>query len=114
MAVTVSGTSITFNDATVQSTAASVPTTAYAIGGYVIGRPLNLLNYAVNATVAGNSLYATSSGQGTADVGYGSAGWISLNVSVLINVGSWRCVSPSANPAGYTNTRQAGLWVRYA
>jgi hypothetical protein len=57
MAITVSGTSITFNDATVQSTAASAPSTAFgAIGTYAVLMNAVNSNLANGATIAGSSL----------------------------------------------------------
>lgn len=109
MAVTVSGTSITFNDATVQSTAASTPTTLYAVGTYIIGRPQNFTNYTVNSTIAGSSLYTMSTSTIVGNYGYGPQ--FEQPCAVLINVGSWRCVSPCF---GVPQQAYAGLWVRYA
>ena len=111
MAIEVSGTSITFNDATVQSTAAAPPTTLYAIGTYITGRPANATNYTVDNTVAGSSLYSTLP---VAYWGGGSwAGGVGANYpnETLVNTGSWRCMSAAGGNGTYS---QAGLWVRYA
>lgn len=94
-------------------TGAITNTDLYAIGSYVIGRPQNLTVYAVNSTLAGSSLYATSAG-----AVWISSAWQTINggftvtgISVLINTGTWRCVAP----AGFNNSNNQGLpglWVR--
>lgn len=72
MAVTVSGTSITFNDATVQSTAATAPTTAQvlnatagasagAVGAYAT-RVLTGGTWSIGSTVSGNLVNSSLSG----------------------------------------------------
>lgn len=109
MGITVSGTAITFNDGTTQSTAATVPTTLYAVGTYVIGRPYNNTVYSVNSTLAGSSLYATPPGS------YWNGGSIidgitgAFPVATLVNVGTWRCVSPTGTSG---SNASVGLWVR--
>lgn len=57
MPVTVSGTSITFNDATVQTTAASAASTAFGgIGSYALLANAANADVATGGTVAGSSL----------------------------------------------------------
>jgi hypothetical protein len=92
-------------------TGAITNTTLYAIGSYINGGPLNLTNYAVNATIAGSSLYSTSAG---ATYTSGSVfNWANgnplTNGSTLVNTGTWRCVSPLGTS---TSLRPNGLWVR--
>lgn len=112
MAVTVSGTSITFNDGTTQTTAAGVPTTTQvlnatagasvgAVGSYAFLRRINnvgdtrgnILN--PGATIAGSLMrYAdTSSLSGTPS-------------------GTWRCMGyASAYYSGYDNVTSYGSTV---
>lgn len=85
----------------------ALPTALYDIGGFIIGRPKNSTNYAVNSTVSGSSLYATS----VAGV-YSSGDFSNQSGETLVNTGSWRCTSPAWGNGG--STGQAGLWVRYA
>lgn len=90
----------------------------YDIGSFIAGRPANITAYAVNSTIAGSSLYATGTAMGWynggpffAQPGSGTQG--DAGSYVLVNTGSWRCVSP----AGTTNGGgfgQSGIWVRYA
>ena len=62
MATAISGTSITFNDATVQTTAASGSTTFDAIGsvGYFLYYSAGTTNLTAGNTIAGSSLYYVS------------------------------------------------------
>jgi hypothetical protein len=91
-------------------TGAITNTTQYAIGSYIMGKPLNLTGYN-NSTIAGSSLYACSSNAYVNNEGGQRFNWSTFGVSVsansLINTGSWRCVS-------ITGELTAGLWVRYA
>ena len=96
------------------ATGAVVTTTAFALGGYVTGRPQNTSNYNVNDTVAGSSL--TTIGPGLI---WNSENWywtgqgtISSGSPANVGVGSWRCVSPCVTGPGYLWA--LGLWVRYA
>lgn len=81
-------------------------TDLYAIGGYVVGRPQNYTNYTVNSTLAGSSLYATT----TRDGRYAVGAWMTGSGQVLVNTGTWRCVSPAWGNA--SNEGWSGLWVR--
>jgi hypothetical protein len=89
-------------------TGAITNTSLYAIGSYISGRPQNLTAYAVDSTIAGSSLYATPPGGG-----YNGANWTFGTTTitpgvVLVNTGTWRCVSPAYAVASSYN----GLWVR--
>lgn len=123
MGIAVGPTIITFNDGTTQSTAAvAIPTAAYAVGTYIIGRPFDLTNYTVGSTVSGGNMYALSPGAYVDDNGYGSPYWSDGAYNrTLVGAGSWRCVSPAGQIYQYYNANQtypsrryAGLWVRYA
>lgn len=109
MAITVSGTSITFNDGTVQSTAAS-SNALYGIGTYIIGRPFNGVYYTVGNTIAGSSLYSMSIALLYLS-GSWSPGAFSSSAN-LTNTGSWRCVSAAWGDGSAEG--RPGLWVRYA
>jgi hypothetical protein len=94
-------------------TGAITNTNLYAIGSYISGRPKNLTAYAVNSTIAGSSLW--SAGVGSVytastinDFTFQAGG--TTATSSLVNVGTWRCVSP-ANSSG-TTAKISGLWVR--
>ncbi len=85
------------------------PTTLYAIGTYVTGRPLNLSNYAIDTTLAGSSIYATS----PFTYRRYDNNWVTLNIggaANLVNTGTWRCVSSAWGDG--SNWGVAGLWVR--
>lgn len=113
MATSLTSTGITFPDATTQTTAATTPTTLYAIGTYIIGRPQNASSYSVNSTISGSSLYSTV----PTTYWYGGGGYWSGVVAGVssgasnVGVGSWRCVSPATGDGTYG---VVGLWVRYA
>lgn len=101
MPITVSGTTITFNDATTQSTAASAPTTAQVlsatagaavgdVGTYATCVKINTGGLAAGATVAGSSLrYAQGAG-------------------FTLSCGSWT----ASNPGGGQpySTTPSGTW----
>ena len=89
------------------ATGAVTNTNAYDIGSFVIGRPANATGYSVGATIAGSSLYSTS----TVTNSYTNA-WNSGAGQSLINTGSWRCVSAAFGTNA--NDGNSGLWVRYA
>ena len=101
-----------FPDGTTQTTAASgVPTTLYAIGTYVTGRPQDNAAYAVNTTIAGSSLYSTSGGAGFSSFWrFGGRDTLN-NGATLVNTGTWRCVSPCGTES-FNGAGVAGLWVR--
>lgn len=87
-------------------TGAITSTSLYAIGSYILGRPFNGTNYTVDTTIAGSSLYTVSA----LGIAYNS-GWQAPNLGqVLINTGTWRCVSPASGNG--TNLGYAGIWVR--
>lgn len=115
MTITVGGTSITFSDGTTQSTAASTPTTLYAIGTNIIGRPQNTTSYAVNSTVAGSSLYACSTTSNWNSGGpwerAGSSGTNLVPTASLVNTGTWRALSPASS--GFSGSQgYPAIWVR--
>ena len=85
-------------------TGAITNTDLYAIGSYVNGRPQNATNYTANSTLAGSSLYSTTTGNNfDPGAGWGNGG------SVLVNTGTWRCMSPAF---GNGSTGYSGIWVR--
>ena len=93
-------------------TGAIVNTNLYAIGSYVIGRPYNTVNYTVNSTLAGSALYAYCSNVAVFNFNEDGVTPMPMQTgTTLVNVGSWRCVSPAAV---FTWTITNGLWVRYA
>lgn len=109
MAVTVSGTSITFNDATVQSTAATAPTTAQvlsataaasvgAVGTYAFCRTADVAGNPGNAnpgtTVSGSSLRYSNVG----------------NVNGPTPAGTWRCMSYSPAQGGTNPDPYGPAW----
>jgi hypothetical protein len=105
-------------------TGAVVNTTQYAIGSYILGRPFNYDTVYNNSTIAGSSLYAACTGT-QVELSEGVTQWANpyqttlTNLVVLINTGSWRCVSIAgitsypSQPNGI-NKGWLGLWVRYA
>lgn len=125
MAVTVSGTSITFNDATVQTTAAGAPTTdqvlsatagatAGAVGTYVMARSTTAVNTAFNATKAGSGLVPVS----VASSFYIPAGGTGRTFpSGAVLSGTWRAMGNYnfyGDEFGYAgaSTTGATLWLR--
>lgn len=88
-------------------TGAITNTSLYAIGSYIVGRPANPTDYAVNSTIAGTSLYATNTNNRWDDT---LPNWIQGG-SVLVNTGTWRCMSP-AYGTGAGQQGYPGLWVR--
>jgi hypothetical protein len=121
MAIKLGATGITFQDNSVQTTAGGPVTTQYAIGSYVLGRPLNNTSYN-NSTIAGTSLYAAGSQSNTRWDSEGQAMTFIVNNgsgNSLVNTGSWRCVSIAPGNGinsglGGDGFGQLGLWVRYA
>ena len=87
-------------------TGAITETTLYAIGSYVIGRPQNYTNYAVDTTIAGSSLYAWI---GSYNSGPHDGGNFSMTPA-FPNTGTWRCVTPCFGNG--SNWASSGLWVR--
>tara|TARA_R110000868_G_scaffold182605_1_gene423617 strand:+ start:18201 stop:18590 length:390 start_codon:yes stop_codon:yes gene_type:complete len=127
MAVTVSGTSITFNDNTVQTTAAtsSEPTTAQvlaatagatagAVGTYVMAVSTTDVNTAFNATKAGSGLRSVS----VAASFYVPAGGTGRGFPTgAVLSGTWRAMGNynyRGDVIGYTgaSTTGATLWLR--
>jgi hypothetical protein len=102
-------------------TGAITDTTQYAIGSYVTGRPQNNTTYN-NSTIAGSSLYAATTGSWYQSAGEGT-GWSQTdntgtslgNPQVLVNTGTWRCVSIAMGGTQAPTSRgYCGLWVRTA
>ena len=94
-------------------TGAITNTDLNAIGSYIIGRPQNATGYQRNSTIAGSSLYSTSSGGYWDSV---DALWrstvntpFSTNGPSLVNTGTWRAMT-AAGQASSLNF--SGLWVR--
>lgn len=106
---TPSSTTFLAGDGSWQAISTSPPTTLYAIGTYVMGRPQNTTGYAVNSTIAGTSLYATSGGAYYVTAGC-NPGW-QVAGQTLVNTGTWRCMSPAMS-LGSGQQSFAGLWVR--
>lgn len=90
-------------------TGAVVNTTLYAIGSYINGRPQNLTSYAIDATIAGSSLYNVTPG-GIWDGSSWSISGVGAITPTLVNTGTWRCMS--ACPANGSTAANTGLWVR--
>lgn len=130
MAVTVGGTSITFNDATVQSTAAGAPTTAQvlnataaaaagAVGTYAFCMaPPFYSDVAVSngygTTIAGSSIYPTSAAvQLYSTDGGGTVSGFGLDSAAPLS-GTWRVMGfPNSAPApGNFYVRGASLFLR--
>ena len=93
-------------------TGAITNTSLYAIGSYVTGRTKDNTGYAVDATLAGSSLWSVSPGVqwSSGNNNWQNAGQISsgLGAGSAVGVGTWRCVSP----APFVNIAFNGLWVR--
>jgi hypothetical protein len=91
-------------------TGAITNTDLYAIGSYVSARPQNATNYANNTTIAGSSLYTNNMSayyNPSSGVPWQGA---ALNANgVLINTGTWRCMSAASGDGNYG---AMGLWVR--
>jgi hypothetical protein len=126
MPITVSGTQITFNDLTTQSTAAtagSIVTTANvlsatanatagAVGSYAFMYQNVAGTYDIGITLAGSSLRYVGLAEAIDPTGGGSGYpvWYNLvNLSTTVPSGTWRCM-------GYSTTGGAAnavsLWLR--
>ncbi len=97
--------------------AAPTSSTAFgAVGTYIIGRPANNTNYAVNSTASG--LYATimsrnATGASLAFWKGGDNDWDASGITPTSMSGTWRAMNHSVQIT--TNTPadgQIGLWVR--
>ena len=116
MAVTVSGTSITFNDATVQTTAAGAPTTAQvlsattgatagAVGSYAwLGFNGSSTTVNFNSTLAGSGLRPAGASSGT----FGCTIVYTIAFTAAAQTGTWRCMGYYSG-ATYGS---ASLWLR--
>jgi hypothetical protein len=96
-------------------TGAITDTNLYAIGSYVNGRPQNGTAYAVNSTLAGSSIYATST---SLQWEYAASQWRNFTngtslsgATTLVNTGTWRCMAPAGISPG-DQVGIPGLWVR--
>lgn len=92
----------------------SPPTTLYAIGTYIVGRPSNLNDYVPNDTIAGSSLngvttpaYYTGTSFYIYNAQQGGARSTSTN---NVGTGTWRCMSRAWGNS--SDTAGSGLWVR--
>jgi hypothetical protein len=98
-------------------TGAITNTTLYAIGSYILGRPNNLTSYGVNTTIAGSSLYATTTHTGYSS-SFGPGFWADVNTAsgtnqtAFVNTGTWRSVSPAGTLNNGSTWAVSGLWVR--
>jgi hypothetical protein len=114
------GPSVTFGDATVQTTAAVAPTTAQvlnataaasvgAVGTYAFLRPTSTTTYSAGSTIAGSST------QYSGALTVGGIGGSPLSIdSVGTPAGTWRCMgyrSPSVYTYG-TLAFSSSLWLR--
>jgi hypothetical protein len=119
MAVTVSGTSITFNDATVQTTAATALTTATvlsatagasvgAVGTYAWLQGPGSTTVSPGSTVAGSSLNYSASYSSDYDLGTASA-YTAITGSTVS--GTWRCMG-NRNGDTSSTARLSTLWLR--
>ena len=126
MAVTVSGTSITFNDGTTQTTAAGAPTTAQvlnatagasvgAVGTYAFLGETSATTTAPGATRAGSSLrYTTIATSATFSIiaGYGYPAY-AVTSGTNAPSGTWRCMGWSqVGTYACVGLTPATLWLR--
>lgn len=102
MAVTVSGTSITFNDATVQTTAASAPTTTQVLNATAGASAGAVGTYAWVYKAAGPMVFGTNyAGSGLLSAGFYWDGATLTPSWVTTLSGTWKCMG-SATGGGYT------------
>lgn len=114
MAISISGTTLTFNDATTQTTAAVVSTSTVlaatagasynVVGTYTIARTTS--NISAGSTIAGSSLLAVSIAVWDPCSGVLPVGIASTSGALS---GTWRAMS-HANIGG--STIRAALWLR--
>lgn len=106
MAVTVGGTSITFNDGTVQSTAALNSIAAASVGSvgsYAFLRHLTAANRSPGATAAGSEMRYSTGGGG--------------QIPSPIPSGTWRLMGQTGydgtgSPGSTSVASQVSLWLR--
>ena len=109
MAVTVSGTSITFNDATVQTTAATAPTTAQVLNATASASTGAVGSYAFLAPTFGSRTSVTSNGNTRAGSNlnyYGVSGGTVFSTTGSTVAGTWRNLG-----ANSSNQDQYGNWL---
>ncbi len=99
------------NVTTSQVAAAIAGISGIGVGAYVVGRPQNFTTYNVGDTIAGSSLYQVTTS--TVLNSSGPAWWQTfVNATYspsLVNVGTWRCMSPARSTA---TQGDPGLWIR--
>jgi hypothetical protein len=114
MSVTVGGTSITFNDGSVQSTAAGAPTTAQVLSATAgasvgaVGTYAHLTTtgqaVAVGATIAGSSLRYSLDGLWLNMCGSWATANPGLTPFSSAPSGTWRCMGFASNNVLYNHT----------
>ena len=107
MAVTVGGTSITFNDGTTQSTAAGgAPTTAQVLAAYAgatygaVGSFCSAYNASASDILVGGTIAGSSLRKQNVTTTIVSAGL----------AGTWRCMGP--NESNNSNSSPNPIWLR--
>ena len=91
---------------------AVVNTSLYAIGSYVIGRQRNSTTHAVDSTIAGSTLYASNTYWYPYNNSFYIPGTGNASGDVLVNTGTWRCVTPTLTTGGTYPQLATSLWVR--
>ena len=92
---------------------AVVNTSLYAIGSYVIGRQRNSTTNAVDSTIAGSTLYASNTYWYPYNNSFYTPGTTgNASGDVLVNTGTWRCVTPTLTTGGTYPMLAPSLWVR--
>jgi hypothetical protein len=93
-------------------TGAVVNTSLYAIGSYVTGKQRNSTLHAVDNTIAGSTLYAADTTWYPYNGSFYVPGVGNASGDVLVNVGTWRCVTPTLTTGGSYPMLTPSLWVR--
>ena len=113
MTTTVTSTGITFNDATTQTTAAVVSSTAGNVGSYMWARPTAGSIYNFGDTLAGSSLKPTAAFYSFEKPGNAnSTGTFSAPLGSARS-GTWRCMGQTTSSNGDMDTEPAGSSVSY-
>lgn len=106
MAVTVSGTSITFNDATVQTTAAGAPTTAQVLNATASASFNTVGTYATLVTNGGNiGTLAPGNNFAGSNLRYQTLTWQACPGQYVVSgqtavSGTWKCMGFTASTLG--------------
>ena len=109
MTVTVSGTSITFNDATVQTTAAIAPTTANVLAATAGASAGAVGSYMWGGRGSANSFGTTAAGSQITPAGGGTfCSGTAFVLSGSTQAGTWRCMGYNSGE----NNRTGTLWLR--